>query len=313
METRDYLSTLFDPGDMTCFSRWTDKTDEKDGGCLETKLRPAFSEYQPLSYLVINAMHTSRNMLNVTKHRSFLVEMDGGTLAEQKRRIEDSGMPWSTELYSGNKSLHFVISLEEPLPGLDEYRKVVNMLYDACLVSGIELDKNCKNVARFSRYPNVSHVNTGKVQRLLNVRGRVPNIELYRWIKSKGIALPVKHEYVAAVIPAGSTEKTPKDKFDWILKHCMQDDDINQGRHPFIGKVAINCNTYGMRQEDAEHLMMFFVGPHGNRSITSSEITKCVKDVYAMYERDHGTKFLESSESYANRMAQERIDKRKKS
>jgi hypothetical protein len=83
-------------------------------------------------------------------------------------------IPVSSVVYSGGKSLHFIISLTEPLPNSVEYKNLALRL----LKMFPQADKTCKNPSRLSRLPGVIRPETNKMQELRYLGNRVHLAEL---------------------------------------------------------------------------------------------------------------------------------------
>lgn len=175
--TRDkFLETLFDPGQKTCFTK-TSKG---------TRLR------QPLQtdlFFSINALHPKKDMNptqpyhnwytprradgNVICFRNFLIELDDYTTEQQIKYVSDK-IPFTSAVFSGGKSVHFIVSLKTPLADAEEYSKVAYRLHTLLPLS----DKTTKNPSRLSRLPGVRRPDTGAMQNLLQLNGRIANHEL---------------------------------------------------------------------------------------------------------------------------------------
>lgn len=173
MIPKDFLAVLFDPEDTTCWGK--------------TKFETYVQNYpdDDAQFFSINALKDKRLDINVQKYRNILIEMDTGTLEEQKKIIDT--IPFSTVVYSGGKSLHAIISLEEPLETREQYDDLVRAIY----VKVPECDKSAKNPSRFSRVPDALRDN-GVVQDLIAVRKRIPNQEVYDWAGVKKQFLGIK-------------------------------------------------------------------------------------------------------------------------
>ncbi len=135
MTQRNFLATLFDPEDQTCFTNTPYGVDSY----------PATADIST-EYFTINALHGTRSDAHVTKHRTFLIEFDNMPLNEQLPYMLDSNIPYTACVFSGNKSYHFFITLDEPVSAA-EY---------ACLFKRLELalpqlDRSCKNPSRLAR------------------------------------------------------------------------------------------------------------------------------------------------------------------
>lgn len=128
--------------------------------------------------------------LNVTRFQNFLFEMDNVPLDQQLNIILTCGFPWATVTYSGGKSYHAILSLEQALDakphtqeGVDEYKRVWKQLAAVlCQRAGRDikiLDSSTQNPSRLSRTPGA--VRGTKVQELVKL-GRLCSAEELRSI-----------------------------------------------------------------------------------------------------------------------------------
>jgi hypothetical protein len=163
-----------------------------------------------------------RNDDNVTAYRSFLVELDDGPLADQKKYIDDSGLPYSLCVFSGNKSLHFAVTLDHDLPSLELYKFhaewILNTLKRA--------DPNTKNPSRSIRIPGVQR--TGKkMQQLVEVRGRVSHDRLMAYLSKYPECRPapeVDENFEFKEENKGGMAK-------WVLLGLVDGFDMSKGRN----------------------------------------------------------------------------------
>lgn len=177
MGVNKFLTLLFNEGEHTCFSD-TPKGIDIFHSWWATAKDAFFS---------INPMNPSKTRADssVIKYRNILIEMDNMPLHQQEQYITELGLPYSTAVYSGSKSIHFIISLEQELPDEQSYRGLVKRIYRA--VGEDKVDKSCKNPSRFSRLPGHIRLDTGQEQKLLAIKGRVPNEVLEQWLLRRGI------------------------------------------------------------------------------------------------------------------------------
>lgn len=193
-----FLNTLFDPGDYTCFARTAKGT----------HVYPVFNtDFDGVQYFSINALDGHRDHApqqawheahkprranaNVTKYRNILVEFDNLSLDMQLAHVATIGLPYSTCVYSGGKSYHFIISLEQPLDGGSlEYAALVERVYAVLPQS----DRACRNPSRLSRFPGFLRDGTTE-QTLKEVRGRIPYAELDAWLTKNGAPPVAIQEY----------------------------------------------------------------------------------------------------------------------
>lgn len=161
MDRNAFLKLLFDKNQQTCFAATPYDT--------AISIEPAPDSL----WFSINAMHTSRADANVECFRNFLIEIDSVPLNIQIDLVR-SKMPVSSIVYSGGKSYHFLVSLQDALPNEAEYRRVARGLLEAVP----EADKSTKNPSRLSRLPGVVRPDTGLIQDLVYLGSRVPLAEL---------------------------------------------------------------------------------------------------------------------------------------
>ena len=186
----NFLNLLFDPGQGTCFTA-------KPWGT-EVRTFPLPHDV----FFSINAIRTDldsdptesyhstdkprRADANVECFRNFLIELDDYPLEKQIDYVT-SVYPVSAITFSGKKSYHFIVSLEEPLESYEQYMK-----WSDALLSGLKrADQTCKNPSRLSRLPGVRRPETDKEQKLVFLGERVKNSLLYELIE-KNIRINTK-------------------------------------------------------------------------------------------------------------------------
>lgn len=172
-----FVDCLFNTGEHTCSSQTPRGID----------IIPITAIYTDDAFFSINPLDPMKTRADsaVTKYRNILVEMDKMPLEKQDQYITEIGMPYSTAVYSGSKSIHYIISLEQELGDEQLYRSLVKRVYKA--VSLEYVDQTCKNPSRFSRLPGHIRKETGKEQKLLAVLGRVHNMTLESWLLKHGV------------------------------------------------------------------------------------------------------------------------------
>lgn len=121
-----------------------------------------------------------------TAFRSFMVEIDHGSIPDQKKYIENTGLPYSACIFSGNKSLHFLVTLDQDLPGEKEWRHLAEWILNAITLA----DKNTKNPSRSLRIPGAFR-EPGKKQLAVKLNGRISLKTLYEWLQKHPDAKPM--------------------------------------------------------------------------------------------------------------------------
>lgn len=156
---------------------WTTLFPGKEYICLaRTKYDTAINSVDRTSqFFCINSLIGPRKDSNVHYFRNILLEFDDGSPGDQLEIITD--VPHSTLVWSGGKSHHAIISLEEPCRDRAEYDALVRRIYAKLPM----VDKSVKNPSRLSRAPDAMRDN-GNKQHLIHVKGRVSRSELDAWL-----------------------------------------------------------------------------------------------------------------------------------
>jgi len=199
MDLNPVLKLLFDEEDWTCFAM----------NAKETRVRALhvafnnnwqFFSINPIALedrMPVEEWHSTeiprRADINVTKLRNILIEMDKIPLHEQAAHMEQIGLPFSTCVFSGSKSYHWIISLEVPCETRAIYDTLVKRVYKA--VGTKLVDITCKNPSRFSRFPDSTRLETGEIQQTKLIRSRVPNQFLETWLISRDVPPIVDSEW----------------------------------------------------------------------------------------------------------------------
>lgn len=171
-----FLNTLFDDDDQIFVG-----PDLYSGVVLNKK------DIVPEQYFCINACGEDRKKANIKKFRNFLIEIDEipGTKEPMPHRDQilligkKYKVPYSTYVDSGNKSIHFIISLEEPLDGIEEYEFVADWIKNIV----IEADRSVLVPEKLSRFLGGTNSKTQKEQTGFTSRnGRVSNTRFLDWL-----------------------------------------------------------------------------------------------------------------------------------
>lgn len=188
MELKDFWNCLFYEGQATCI---TDSPKGTDVTFVRENSTGTFFSINGLSTfdsMPVEQWHNEkrgrRADCNVTTFRNILIEMDKIPVEQQEQYVSEIKLPYSTAVYSGGKSIHYIISLETSLDGAKSYRSLVERVYRA--VGREYVDLANKNPSRLSRVPGHLRTDTGKEQKLLAVNGRIPNSVLEEWLNSRG-------------------------------------------------------------------------------------------------------------------------------
>lgn len=170
----------------------------------------------------LNPINGFRSDANSYKYRSFLVEMDTGSMGEQIAYIKKSGLPYSALIFSGNKSLHVLITLLNDVPNEKLWRKLSEWTLNILALA----DPNTKNPSRCIRIPGAER-DPGKYQTLLEIKSRIDPKDFITWLNRHPNSEP--KEAVKRLV-SGTTPDYGKLK-PWaqnVLKYGL---DPNKGRN----------------------------------------------------------------------------------
>ena len=199
---QDVWSVLFDPNEYTCYSPAHAKG---------TQVYPVGQSPDGFNFFCINPLNPSNDLNptesyhaahkprradhNVVKYRNFLIECDKISLEEQTDLIRNvKKLPYATAIYSGGKSIHFIISLDKPVATREEYDDLARRIVKA--IGGKDVvDVANKNPSRLSRCPNVFREDKGRMQSLIEVKQRISLEALEQWLVSNGCPKAVKTPY----------------------------------------------------------------------------------------------------------------------
>lgn len=183
-----FLSTLFDEGEEVCVSHNEYGYKSVPQSALFDSELTLHSNQKDKTYLIrpeeinlvsINAIKGARNDSNVTTLRSFLVEIDTMALDKQMSYVEEKQMPYSVAVFSGNKSIHFGITVDEPYESLSVWKFVNKWILN--IMS--EADQQTLNPSRSIRFPNNLRNNGKKLkQYLIKNNGRIKKEVLNIWL-----------------------------------------------------------------------------------------------------------------------------------
>lgn len=194
MDLTHFFKLLFDEGHFTTFGGMKDTTptwifrDEKlNPRALSSELfclNPLYPYHDQNPTQTWHSPDRGRRAdCNVVSYQTILVEMDTRPIAEQYQIIINSGLPFTSIVFSGGKSLHCLIRLVTPLPDLDSYKRLCLRVFSALGGKSV-VDVQNTSPSKMSRIPGFIR-DTGKEQQLIELRMRVNNQILIDWIESK--------------------------------------------------------------------------------------------------------------------------------
>lgn len=194
------LNLMFDPGETVCVSpnKWAYHSVPLEEALSDkVSLRSPVEDIGTIVVPTNELMTVAMNPINgwrqdqfATNYRNFMVELDFGTQTEQLGTIKHAKMPYSSIVFSGNKSLHFTICLSKNILTAERYSHIAKWILN--IISSA--DQNTSNPSRSTRIPGGLHNKSGKVQELLELRGRIDPKDLFEWLRTKRAYEPKAEE-----------------------------------------------------------------------------------------------------------------------
>lgn len=138
-----------------------------------------------VTLVALNPINGFREDQNVTAYRSFLIEIDTGSIKSQLDYIKQLEIPYSAIVFSGNKSLHCLITLDQDLPNYEIYYHMAEWALKSVTLA----DQNTKNPSRSIRIPGATRDN-GKKQLLVEFKGPTPLATFAAWLAKHPEAKP---------------------------------------------------------------------------------------------------------------------------
>lgn len=270
-EGKRLLSLMFRPGETICVSNSkygyhsipleevinspivtlvpTQESCDKRG--IEWKLENfEKSNTEDLLLAAINPIYGFREDSNCIAFRNFMVEMDSGSLPEQKAYVNARGMPYSACIFSGNKSLHYLISVDQDIPSEKTWRMFAEWILNIMTAA----DPLTKNPSRSIRIPG-AYREPGKKQILVDFKGPIKMSELVSWLSKFPQERPKKHE-----------KKQPVGEFDfgrikpWVKISLVNGIDSSKSRNQTWFAIACEFYLAGYNFDDSIEIMeQYFV------------------------------------------------------
>lgn len=212
-------------------------------------------ETNKLTLLCLNAVKGFRNDQNITCHRTFLWEADVGTIANQYAYMQTIGIPYSAAIYSGNKSIHFITVLDEPIDA-----KTYRPLFKWGNAIGTLFDWQCGNPSRCVRIPGTIRPDTGKEQKLIELKSRVKLDDFMAFLNKYEHLRPIEREETKNNL----TNKKDYDKLSqWAIRQFKDGIDFSNGRNAMWFSLACDLAKSGYPESEAiEILEQYFLEEH---------------------------------------------------
>lgn len=205
-----------------------------------------------LTLIALNPIKGFREDNNATAYRSFLVEVDYGSIDEQIAYLKRIGIPYSAMIFSGSKSIHCLITLDRDLPSYDHYYHIAEWIL-ACATMA---DQNTKNPSRSIRMPGAER-DPGRFQKLVEFKGIVKTEELTAWL--------AYHIDVRPKAPEKRTiSDTPIDLLKlkpWVAHRLQYGLDPTKSRNKQWFAIACEFALSGYDEDDTINMLSAYFQP----------------------------------------------------
>jgi hypothetical protein len=302
------LKLMFNPGEMICASpnqfgyhslpleeitgeaevtlKPTPESVEKRNEWLTERHRPTVTWEQcfetchtnDLLLVALSPVNGFRTDANAYAYRSFMVEMDQGTgtkedLQAQANYINDHDLPFSACIFSGGKSLHYLITLDEDCASEAEWRYTAEWILAALPMA----DQMTKNPTRSIRIPGAFRKEKQKHQKLLKLNGRIPKDRLMAWLARFPGAEPKKEE-----IRHRSDRESLHSIRPWIITLLRKGLDPSKSRNGQWFMIAFEFALAGYSEFDTIELLGEYFSPEnsGNKKFSRKEWQTTIKSAF---------------------------------
>jgi hypothetical protein len=182
-EFKQVFDILFDEGEATCLA--PNAYGVEVFGLTSEVLERAYKAN--VQYFSVNPLSGSRKDDNVTAYRNFLFELDTGEDPQvQLAKVKQAGLPFSTAISSGGKSVHFIVSIDDweeaGIVSKDVYKAVWRGIYNKMKGFGVEFDRATSNPGRLTRFPGVVREGKETRQTVLEVWNRTTLDSVLDWL-----------------------------------------------------------------------------------------------------------------------------------
>jgi hypothetical protein len=267
-----FLDLFFNDGEMVnlCVSKF------------DTSIMP--KEFLSVDHGVlccINPLKDTRRDENVSKFRSFLLEVDTMSLKDQLSYIDGLKVPYSCCIYSGNKSFHFGICLDEDLPNETIYRYIYQWILNIVK----HADQNCKNPSRMIRFPDNIRPETGKKQSPYVIGKRTSLPDLYAWLSLHPDKKPIVEVRKEVCVDPNQKLAIPA----WVMKKLVEGMDFGKSRNSQWFGIGCEFAKAGYEFEETLAILdQYFVEEN---DFNKKEWEVAVKQGFKHYGRGNGVSF----------------------
>lgn len=194
---------------------------------------------------------------NVTAYRGMLIECDNLSPKKQTIRMNKSGMPYSTKVFSGNNSYHYVIFFDRDLTE-EEYYATFDAIKKTLAKYNYVLDEQCKSPNKLTRAPFCKREITGAEQRLEEIKGLVKWEDMLKWLGKNHTSIKVLSKVIKERQAEYKGPGNADEKFRWedaVRRNIYWNHEYGlTARQPWLFELGKQCKANGLDQATALRL-----------------------------------------------------------
>lgn len=267
-----FLKALFNEGEVVGFKE-------------QAAEKPRSQLTESAEYFVVNPLKdtSSASNENVAAYRNILVEIDTMYLKRQENLIENMlKMPFTTKVFSGNRSYHYVIAFTEDI-GKERYEQFTKALK----IIIPRADHKCFNPARLSRLggairKTVLKTKKPALQEILLVGERVQPVTFATWISRFNDLLMV----------AAERERLKKARLEtmakeyngvlapWVARMLEEGSSATliKSRHDTLLAMSVSMRNTNVPYDEAANKLLDFASAIGKDDV--DEVTRIINWAY---------------------------------
>lgn len=271
-EARKQLNLLFEPDEYISLSSNIYDTETYKVSDISDELLLSSN------YFTINPFKpgTTRRDDNVSVYRNFLIEMDEYSLAEQRAILVNHNIPFTTWTYSGGKSYHVVISLQNPVKTEEEYRQIGQWIFD--VLGEYKVDTTSRNPSRWSRLAGAFRQDKMSVQGLMETKSRVSDDLLEHLFFVHEDLIRTAEEARRPVLDPDEVSDDFRGKLTMKTRDFIGRGVTQGGRHKTLYFCAADFKNNNYSQLEAVEALRF--GAIEKSGLTEAEFYKTIESAY---------------------------------
>lgn len=302
-EIKRFYELLFDSDEYGCFT-------DTVYGTKTYKARPR-GEKAEVQYFSINPFHkgTTRAGSNVSSFRNMLIEIDkdskGNRIPREKQEelFQTLRVPYSTLVWSGSKSYHGIICVQEGFDDIAHYQRAVAAVYRVLAKLEFDHDTSVKDPGRLSRCAGSLRFN--QVQEIQQLRSRRISMKQFdQWLELHGEEVHPPNYNTSTTITSTS-DVADQLKIDWIDKYYMKNDEYTSGnKHNYQVKYAYCLLRTGLSFQVVDNHLRSHLGEISTGIKTTETLPVTGDPIYvpSLEERKEYIRKLNEEEGLKRRM-----------